>query len=45
MFYADNSDAEVFGVDLSDAIDGAYEHLTGHPRIHLVQADLTQLPF
>lgn len=45
LFYADNSDAEVFGVDLSDAIDGAYKHLSGHPRIHLVQADLCQLPF
>jgi ubiquinone/menaquinone biosynthesis C-methylase UbiE len=45
--YADlaASGAEVFGVDLSRAIDSAYSHLKDYPNVHLVNADLTQLPF
>ena len=43
--YADNSDAMVFGVDISLAIDSAYNHLKSYPNAHLVQADLTRLPF
>ena len=43
--YADNSDAMVFGVDISLAIDSAYNHLKSYPNAHLIQADLTRLPF
>jgi SAM-dependent methyltransferase/uncharacterized protein YbaR (Trm112 family) len=43
--YADNSQAEVFGVDFSLAIDSAYKHLKAYSNAHLIQADLTQLPF
>jgi SAM-dependent methyltransferase/uncharacterized protein YbaR (Trm112 family) len=43
--YADHSTADVVGVDISRAIDSAYRHLSGYPNAHLVQADLTQLPF
>jgi SAM-dependent methyltransferase len=43
--YADNSTATVFGVDISSGIDEAYRHLRSHPNVHLLQADLTQLPF
>lgn len=43
--YADNSNAIVFGVDISLAIDSAYDHLKDYPNVHLIQADLTQLPF
>ncbi len=37
--------ATVFGVDLSAGIHLAYEHLHHLPNLHLVQADLTRLPF
>ena len=43
--YADNSEAMVFGVDISTAIDLAYDHLKHYPNAHLIQADLTRLPF
>ena len=43
--YAEHSSAEVVGVDISVAIDSAYRHLAAYPNVHLVQADLTQLPF
>lgn len=43
--YADNSKGIVFGVDFSLAIDSAYNHLRDYPNAHLIQADLTQLPF
>ena len=43
--YAENSRAMVFGVDISLAIDSAYNHLQSYPDVHLVQADLTSLPF
>jgi SAM-dependent methyltransferase/uncharacterized protein YbaR (Trm112 family) len=43
--YADNSEAAVFGIDISVAIDSAYSHLKDYPDVHLVQADLTELPF
>jgi SAM-dependent methyltransferase len=43
--YADNSKATVFGVDISVAIDSAYNNLKSYPNVHLIQADLTQLPF
>ena len=43
--FADNSSANVFGIDISEAIDSAYDHLKAYPNIHLIQADLTNLPF
>ena len=43
--YADNSSALVFGVDLSKSIEFAYDHLKDYSNVHLIQSDLTQLPF
>jgi len=43
--YAENCQAEVFGVDISTSIDSAYDHLWEFPNVHLIQADLTNLPF
>jgi arsenite methyltransferase len=43
--YAEQCAAEVFGVDISRSVDSAYQHLKEHPNVHLIQADLTQLPF
>ncbi len=37
--------AEVFGVDLSFAVDAALENFGHDPRIHLLQADVFKLPF
>jgi SAM-dependent methyltransferase len=37
--------AEVFGVDLTLAIDAAYENIGTRPRVHLAQADIFHLPF
>ncbi len=36
---------EVFGVDLSGAVEGAYINTRQYPNAHIVQADLTRLPF
>ena len=35
----------VVGVDLSEAIDAAYENIGRRPNVHLVQADIFALPF
>lgn len=43
--YAENSNALVFGLDLSESIDSAYDNLKSYPNVHLIQADLTELPF
>jgi len=37
--------AEVFGVDLSEAIDAAYANIGGLDNVHLVQADIFRMPF
>ncbi len=37
--------AEVVGVDLTGAVDAAFESIGRRPRVHLVQADLFRLPF
>ena len=37
--------AEVVGVDLSVAIDAAYENIGRQPNVHLIQADIFALPF
>jgi len=43
--YARHTKGEVFGVDISESIDIAYQHIGHLPNVHLIQADLTQLPF
>ncbi len=35
----------VFGIDIGNAIDVAYENVGHLPGIHLIQADIRQLPF
>jgi SAM-dependent methyltransferase len=37
--------AEVFGVDLTTAIDAAYRNIGGRQGVHLIQADIFALPF
>ena len=36
---------EVFGVDLSEAVEAAYLHTKQYPNIHILQADIMRLPF
>lgn len=36
---------DVVGVDLTRAIDAAYENIGGRPNVHLVQADIFAMPF
>lgn len=36
---------EVVGVDLSDAVEAAYQNTRDIPNIHVIQADLLNLPF
>lgn len=43
--YADHCPGQVFGIDVSVAIDSAYRHLRTQANVHLLQADLTRLPF
>jgi SAM-dependent methyltransferase/uncharacterized protein YbaR (Trm112 family) len=38
-------DGEVFGVDLSEAVDVAYLNTRKYSNIHIIQADLMRLPF
>jgi SAM-dependent methyltransferase len=37
--------AEVWAIDASSAVDAAHANLGDHPRLHLAQADLFDLPF
>jgi SAM-dependent methyltransferase len=37
--------AEVFGVDLTVAVDAAYRNIGTRPNVHLFQADIFALPF
>lgn len=37
--------AEVFGVDLTSAVDAAYRNIGSWPNVHLFQADIFALPF
>ncbi len=37
--------AEVFGIDLTTAIDAAYRNIGHLPNVHLAQADIFALPF
>ena len=43
--YAEQTKGEVFGVDISQSIDVAYQHIGHLPNVHLIQSDLTNLPF
>jgi len=43
--YATNSKGLVFGIDISESIDYAYKRHNKVPNLHLIQADLTHLPF
>jgi SAM-dependent methyltransferase len=41
-----NIDGEIIGVDLSsDSVDLAYDFINRSARVHIIQADLTNLPF
>ena len=37
--------AEVYAVDMSVAVDAAYANLAARPNVHLLQADIMDLPF
>jgi len=37
--------AEVFGIDLTPAVDAAYQNIGQLPNVHLAQADIFALPF
>ena len=37
--------AEVVAVDISQAVDAAYDHNIGNASVHIVQADIYNLPF
>lgn len=43
--YAENTKGEVFGIDISESVDVAYSHIRHLPNAHIIQADLTKLPF
>lgn len=45
MLYSENGAGEVFAIDLSASIDTAYRHVGHLPNVHVIQADLTALPF
>ncbi len=46
LYYASEYNAaEAIGVDLSHAVDAAYQTLRGRENVHLIQADLCNLPF
>lgn len=45
-YYASQYDSkEVIGVDLSDAVDTAFENVGRRPNVHIIQADIMRLPF
>jgi ubiquinone/menaquinone biosynthesis C-methylase UbiE len=45
MLYAKNTRGQVFALDISSSIENAYHHVGHLPNVHLIQADLTALPF
>lgn len=45
MVYGQNTPGQVFAIDLSDSIDSVYRHVGCLPNVHVIQADLTVLPF
>jgi SAM-dependent methyltransferase/uncharacterized protein YbaR (Trm112 family) len=44
-YYAAKYGSEVVGFDLSDAVDAAYENCRKFGNVHIVQADIYNLPF
>jgi 2-polyprenyl-3-methyl-5-hydroxy-6-metoxy-1,4-benzoquinol methylase len=42
---ASQSEAEIVGIDISNAIDAAKENLQGRKNVHFVQASIYELPF
>jgi SAM-dependent methyltransferase len=40
-----NCSGTIFGIDISSAIDIAFERFRDHPRVALLQADIARLPF
>jgi SAM-dependent methyltransferase len=40
-----NERGEVFGIDLSDAVEGAFQNTKQYPNAHIIQGDLMHLPF
>ena len=42
---ASTTEAEIIGVDISNAIDAAQENLQGRENLHFVQASIYELPF
>lgn len=45
MLYGENTPGQVYALDLSTSIDDAYRHVGHLPNVHLLQGDLTRLPF
>lgn len=45
LLYSRLCKGKVFGVDISQSIDSTYQRLKDHSNLHLLQADLTHLPF
>jgi len=43
--YAESAGGEVFGLDISPAVDSVYRHLGHLPNLDALQADLRRLPF
>lgn len=44
-FYAENTQGTVFGADISNSVLIAHKKLGHLPNVHIVKADMTQLPF
>lgn len=44
-YYSKLTKGEVFGVDISSSLDVGYEHYAKLPNLHIIQSDLTKLPF
>ena len=40
-----NKNGEVLGIDLSEAVEAAYQNTKTYPNAHIIQADLMNLPF
>jgi SAM-dependent methyltransferase/uncharacterized protein YbaR (Trm112 family) len=45
LLYGENSMADVFAIDISTSVDLVYRHVGYLPHVHVLQADLTALPF
>lgn len=44
-FCQNNKEGEIFGVELSDCVDEAYENTREFLNAHIIQADVMNLPF